>query len=194
MATVLDTTPDAPLPDHYEVVNGAIVEVPPMSSFSSEVANRIRDELALYGHSSRSGRARSDMLFRVPFPADPTRNREPDAAFISYERWPENRPMPYRGNPTDVVPDLTVEVASPTDTVEDFLAKAHEYLPAGVRLVWVVYPRLHQLHAHTSPTAPPRVFTDADTLDGGDVLPGFSVPMAGLFPVLSEETDSGGDE
>jgi Uma2 family endonuclease len=95
--------------------------------------------------------------------------------------------MPYRGNPVDVVPDLTVEVASPTDTVEDFLAKAHEYLLAGVRLVWVVYPRLRQLHAHTSPTASPRIFTDTDTLDSGDVLPGFSVPMAGLFPAMEPE-------
>jgi Uma2 family endonuclease len=187
MSTAIDATPEADLPDHYEVVHGVVTEVPPMSAFSSEVANRFRDELRDYARSTRSGRARSDMLFRVPFPADPTRIREPDAAFISYDRWPENRSMRYRGNPVDVVPDLTVEVASPTDTVEDFLAKAHEYLLAGVRLVWVVYPRLRQLHAHTSPTHPPRIFTDADTLDGGGVLPGFSVPMAGLFPELAPE-------
>ena len=59
MATVLDATPDAPLPEHYEVVNGVIMEVPPTSGFSSEVGNRIRDELAIYAHSSRRGRAPS---------------------------------------------------------------------------------------------------------------------------------------
>jgi Uma2 family endonuclease len=188
MATVLDT-PDAELPEQYEVVNGLVMEVSPMSSFSSEVANRIRDELGAYARTTRSGRARSDMLFRVPFPADPTRIRRPDAAFISFDRWPENRPMPYRGNPVDVVPDLTVEVASPTDTVEEFLGKAHEYLLAGVRLAWVVYPLLRQLHAHSSPTDPPRIFTAADTLDAGGILPGFSIPMANLFPPLSERPD-----
>lgn len=184
MASVLNTT-DAQLPDHYEVVNGVIVEVPPMSAYASEVANRIQNELVIYGRASGRGRPRMDMMFRLPLAADTTREREPDVAFISFDRWPENRPLPYKGNPVDVVPDLTVEVASPNDKIEDFLAKAHEYLQAGVRLVWVVYPRLRQLHAHTSPTDPPRIFTDAATLDGGDVLPGFALPMAGLFPPVT---------
>ena len=42
MATVLDT-PDAQLPEQYEVVNGVVTEVSTASGFSAEVANRVRD-------------------------------------------------------------------------------------------------------------------------------------------------------
>jgi Uma2 family endonuclease len=184
MSLTLDPTAEAALPDRYEVVNGEVVELPPMSGFASEVANRIRDELAVHGRSSRLGRPRMDMLFRIPLPEDQSRNRNPDVAFITFDRWPEGRPLPYRGNPVDVVPDLMVEVASPTDQADDLVAKAHEYLEAGVRLVWLVYPRSRVVHAYESPTAL-RVFTPDMDLDGGAVLAGFQVPVAALFPPLA---------
>ena len=193
MATVIEAaTTDVPLPDRYEVINGEIVEVPPVSGFSGEVANRVRDELTVYAHTSRRGRARNDMLFRVPLRKDRGRNREPDAAFITFERWPADRPLPYRGNTVDVVPNLMVEVVSPTDDAEALLAKAHEYLRAGAELVWLVYPRVRQIYAYSDTRRPPQVFTETDTLDGGDVLPGFTAAVADLFPPvtgLPEPTD-----
>jgi Uma2 family endonuclease len=194
MSTAVTNVPEAELPDRYEVVNGQIVEIAPMSAFSAEVANRVRDELTAYARSSRRGRARNEMLFRIPQADDQTRNRAPDAAFISFDRWPENRTLPYRGNPVDVVPNVAVEVVSPTDSAEDVLAKAYEYLRAGVELVWVIFPRQRQLFAYTAPNAAPRVFTEADALDGGTVLPGFSTPMAGLFPGMAEEPTTEDDE
>lgn len=173
------------LPDRYEVIDGEIVEKLPMSAFAAEVANRIHDELVVYARSSKKGRARMDMLFRIPLAEDKTRNRSPDAAFISFARWPENRPMPYRGNPVDVVPDLMVEVASPTDEAEDLLAKAFEYLDAGARLVWVAYPLLKVVYAFESRTKQ-RQFFENDDLDGGEILPGFRVAMATLFPAIAD--------
>jgi Uma2 family endonuclease len=134
------------------------------------------------------------MLFRLPLPEDTARNREPDLAFIKSDRWPQDRPMPYRGNPVDVVPNLTVEVVSPTDLGEDVVAKAHEYLRAGVELVWVIFPRLRQLYAYTAVGTAPRLFTDTDMLDAGDLLPGLSVPMAALFPIPADESESTGGE
>jgi Uma2 family endonuclease len=193
MSTVIGAVAEADLPDRYEVVNGQVVEVPPLSAFASEAANRIRDELAAYAHRTGRGRARSRMLFRLPLPEDGTRNRAPDVAFITAGRWSQDRPLPTRGNPADMVPNLVVEVVSPTDEGEDLLAKAHEYLRAGVELVWVVYPRLRQLYAYTAVGTAPQVLTDADTLDGGAVLPGFSVPMAPLFPVPEDEPGAGGE-
>jgi Uma2 family endonuclease len=163
--------------------------LPPMSTFSAEVANRIRDELALYCRTSRLGRTRNDMLFHVPLAADQSRSRRPDVTFISFDRWPENRPLPYRGEPMEVIPEVLVEVASPNDEAEDLLGKAHEYLEAGARLVWLVYPRLRVIHAYESPTKP-RVFTGTDELDGGTVLPNFRVPMAQLFPPMIPEPEA----
>jgi Uma2 family endonuclease len=188
MATVPDAPKPGPLPWYYEVVNGAVVEMPPMSGFSSEVANRVRDVLTLYGLDERpAGLTRSDMMFRVPLPEDAERVRVPVAAFVSFERWPEDRGLPYTGSPVSVVPELAVEVVSPADGAEDVVAKAHDYLRAGVQLVWVVFPRLRQVYAYTHTVTPPRIFTDSDALDAGDVLPGFSVPMARLFPPLIVE-------
>jgi Uma2 family endonuclease len=188
MATDLTASSEADLPDHYEVVDGQVVELPPMSGFASEVANRIRDELAYYARASRTGRTRNDMLFRLPLPEDGARNRQPDAAYISFDRWPESRPMPRRGNPVDVVPDVAVEVVSPTDYAEDLFAKVDEYLRAGVRLVWVVFPTLRQVYAFTGPTAL-RVFGADAELDGGDVLPGFRVPVASLIPPVVPDAE-----
>jgi Uma2 family endonuclease len=181
MSIAIEPETEVELPDRYEVINGEIVEVPPMSCFASEVANRIRDELVVYSRTSRNGRARMDMMFHVPFPADETRNRRPDVAFISFDRWPEGRPLPYRGEPAEVVPDLIVEVASPNDKAEDLLSKTMEYLEAGARLIWIVYPALRITYAYESPDALRR-FKIGEDLDGGSVLPDFRVPMASLFP------------
>jgi Uma2 family endonuclease len=131
MSTVADV-PEATLPARYEVVNGHIVEIASLSAFASEIANRLRDHLSVYALRTNSGRTRMDMLFRLPLAEDDARNREPDLAFIKFDRWPQDRPMPYRGNPIDVVPNLAVEVVSPTNYAEDVAAKAHEYLRAGV--------------------------------------------------------------
>ncbi len=184
MSTVLDPPAEVELPDRCELIDGQVVEVPPMSAYAAEVAALIHERLVAHTLATPCGRARLEMLFNVPFPLDPDRKRIPDVAYISFDRWAEDRPLPYRGKPMDVIPDLCVEVVSPTDTVDELTGKVDEYLQAGVRLVWVVHPRLRRIDAYTARGTPPRVFTDADTLDAGDVLPGFAAPMAALFPPL----------
>jgi Uma2 family endonuclease len=194
MSTAVAKAPEAELPDRYEVVNGQVVEIAPMSVFASEIANRLRDHLSIYAVRTNTGRTRMDMLFRLPLPEDETRNREPDLAFIKFDRWAQDRPLPYRGNPIDVVPNVTLEVVSPTDYAEDVLAKAYEYLRAGVELVWVIFPRQRHLFAFTATNTAPQLFTESDALDGGTVLPGFSVPMASLFPPIAKEAEREGEE
>jgi Uma2 family endonuclease len=176
------------LPEQYEVVDGEVIERACPSAYASEVANRIADVLATDADRTHFGRARLAMLYRIPIPGDANRQRFPSVTFTTFDRWPEGRPMPYRGNPVDVVPDLIVEVASPTDDGEDLVAKAHEYLEAGARLVWLVYPRSRVVYAYTSPTTV-RVFTVADELVAEPVLPGFHVPMAQLFPEVIPEPE-----
>jgi len=188
MPTGLDAMPEVHLPDHYDVINGVIVELPPSSLYPSEVANRLSDAIHEFqAVKARIGRLRMDMQFRYSLPEDPARARDPDLAFISYQRWPVDRPLPFHGNPIDVVPDLVVEVASPNNEAEELLAKVFEYLRAGARLVWLVYPRFRQIYAYTSVSGAPRVYTETDSLDGGEVLPDFSTPMAGLFPRNADE-------
>ena len=179
-----DTTAMPALPDRYEVIDGEIVEVPEMGAYSSAVANTLRDHLYEFGKSSHSGRRPvMDMLFRVPLPDDESRNRRPDVAFISFDRWPQDKPIAYSGNPMEVVPDLVVEVASPSDSGDELLDKADEYLRAGVRVVWIVFP-LTKLALIYEPNANPRAVRVHGQLDGGAAFPDLIIPMAGLFPPI----------
>lgn len=188
MATVLDEL-DAPssvevekLPDFYEVVNGEIVELPPMSDYAGDVANRLNLEVGFYLRTNHIGETGIERLYRIPSPEDRTRNRRPDMAYVSYERWPRNRPKPFTGNARDVVPDIAVEVVSPGDSADDLIAKAREYLRGGVRLVWIVYPLAQEVHAYLPASRSIRVYFASDELDAGDILPGFSTSVGALFP------------
>ena len=161
-----------------------------MSAFASRIAFEIASEINGFAKANGLGQATTDTLFKLPLPRE--RNRRPDAAFVSYRRWPKGKPLPYRDNAWDVVPDFALEVVSPTDFAEALLEKIGEYFRAGVSLVWVVYPGSRFVHVYESLTRV-RGVTAADELDGGTVLPGFRLPVAGLFPEQSPaETDNGG--
>ncbi len=85
----------------------------------------------------------------------------------------------WKAKPFILIPDLCVEVVSRTDSYSDVEAKVESYLADGVRLVWVMNPRLKAVTTH----APGRItrLIESDTLDGGDVLPGFRLPLSSLF-------------
>jgi Uma2 family endonuclease len=102
--------------------------------------------------------------------------RQPDAAFISKRRLPE---LP---DEFHIPPDLAVEVVSPN---EDVLKKVNEYLNAGTAVVWTVYSdeRTVYVFRHSKDgNLIGQPFGIDDTLDGGDVLPGFTLPVRDVFP------------
>jgi Uma2 family endonuclease len=179
----MPTEPHPNLPERYEIVNGQIIEKPFATAYASEVANRLCVELTTYGRNLNVGRPNLCMLFYMPLPNDLTRCRHPSLSFCSFERWPDNRPVDYRAEAIECIPELMVEVANPTDGAEEFVDKLHEYFEAGVQLVWLVYPRRRVIYAHESPTSS-RVFPATDELEGGNVLPGFRVAVASLFPPM----------
>ena len=116
--------------------------------------------------------------------------RRPDVSFVSSSRWPLDRGIP-RTSAWDVVPDLAVEVVSPTNTAEAVLAKLEEYFRAGTRLVWVVFPDQEKVYVYESPTTV-RILQAGDDLDGGAVLPGFRYSLAELFGDEGGQPEAGG--
>jgi len=74
-----------------------------------------------------------------------------------------------------------VEILSPSNTRKEMARKLGEYFEAGVLLVWVIDPAKRTAEAYTNPDAK----TAVDVLDGGDVLPGFRLPLAKLFEKLA---------
>jgi Uma2 family endonuclease len=104
--------------------------------------------------------------------------RAPDLAFTYLDRTPDRR-VPDEPVP-DLAPDLAVEVLSEGNTREEMERKPKEYFFSEVQLVWYVDPRTRTVRVYTPPDRVVELGT-ADALDGGTVLPGFSVRVAQLF-------------
>lgn len=104
--------------------------------------------------------------------------RIPDVCFISWERLPGGE-LP-EAPIAPVVPDLVIEVLSAGNTKAEMDRKLREYFQAGVRLAWLVQPRTQTAEVYTSPKKLRRVGKE-QALDGGDVLPGFRLPLKQLF-------------
>ena len=101
----------------------------------------------------------------------------PDVAFVRTERL---RPWRNRRGFLPIAPDLAVEVISPSETAKHIADKIAAYLEAGTALLWVVR-SIPQTVTVYEPGHDPRVLGIGDILDGGTVLPGFSLPVAAIF-------------
>lgn len=178
--------PPTRLPEFFEVVHGDIIEVPPMGFYAVEIANLLNAALYRYFTGHEIGRVRMEMLFKIPLPNDRSRNCRPDVAVVLFDRWPRNKPLSLTGNAIDVVPNIAVEVISPTDLAEAVTAKAMEYLDGGVQLVWQIYPEGRILFAHRPGGETRRVRAEEEiTADG--ILPDFRVRLADLLPEVAPE-------
>jgi Uma2 family endonuclease len=104
-------------------------------------------------------------------------------SFVSWARRPE-RTVPTEPV-TNLVPDLVVEILSPSNTGAEIDHKLRDYFKAGVRWAWVIDPRKRTARVHNSPEASITI-DEAGTLDGRDVLPGFRLPLAKLFERLEK--------
>jgi Uma2 family endonuclease len=104
--------------------------------------------------------------------------RIPDVAFASWDCLPGRKrprtPVPH------VAPDLVVEVLSKSNTKAEMARKLGEYFHAGVRLVWLVDPKTRSVHVYTAVNRL-AVLKGNQSVDGGDVLPGFSLRLSELF-------------
>jgi Uma2 family endonuclease len=164
----------------YELINGQRVEMPPMSIRAVTVVGRLYAKLQEFAASDRLGEAFIEMLIQMPVPEDEDRNRRPDVCFISITKLAAASPEDPDANAWAVVPDLAIEVTSPTDRAEDQREKVQEYLQLGVRCVWVVYPKLRIVDVYES-SGLVRTFGPDGVLPGEPVLPGLEVPLNDLF-------------
>ena len=99
-----------------------------------------------------------------------------DVAFISFDKMPGPPPK----TAIEVAPDLAVEVVSPGNSAGDIRRKVRQLLRAGCPLVWVVYPDEREVDVHSISNS--TILFEGVTLTGGDVLPGFELAVADIFP------------
>ena len=99
-------------------------------------------------------------------------------AYFSHERWPRDRSIP---SYVDIVPDLAVEVQSPNDSRREIDDKARMWLDHGVRLVWAIHPDTRTVDVFRADGSESTLGA-GDTLEGWEVIPGFSCAVSQLFP------------
>ena len=117
---------------------------------------------------------------------DPDTVREPDVAFTSVERLPLDA---WNTGYAETVPDLVVEVASPSDSRREVHDKAHMWINHGVRLVWVVQPETRTIDVYR-PGGEVATLGEQDALDGLEVLPGFACEVSAVFGPQAAEKES----
>jgi Uma2 family endonuclease len=161
----------------HELVAGFVVSEPPASFRHGDIAAEVFRCLIEFVRRNGLGRVvATETGFLLA--RDPDTVRAPDVAFVS--RSTIERAGRFRGffpGP----PDLAVEVLSPSERPADVHAKTGDYLAAGARLVWVIDPSRREVRVHRS-LLHPSILAQTEMLEGDEVLPGFRVRVALLFP------------
>ena len=172
------------LPDdswHYELVKGVLVRMPLSGGEASYIGYRLGSRLSVYVEDRGLGVVTGEAGGYRPDPERPEDTElGPDVAFVRADRVPA-RTSPDYSKAWPLAPDLAVEVASPFQYHSGMGAKARLYLSYGTRLVWVIWPRWQQVDVWRPGDEEATVLRIGDTLDAGDVAPGFIYPVANLF-------------
>lgn len=158
-----------------ELIEGEVFVTPPPGEEHAVIAAEILISLGNHVRVARLGRVHTEGGFRVASAPDTV--MAPDVAFVSRERIEQAAiGRGYRAGP----PDLAVEVVSPGDSFVEVEAKVARWLAAGCRMVVVVNPARRAATVYRS-RDDITLLTEGDVLDGGEVVPGWKLPLRELF-------------
>ena len=155
-----------------ELIRGVLHETMPAGLRHGEIVADLIISIGTHTRPRRLGRIfGSDS--GVILETNPDTVREPDVAYISAERLPLDVEI---NGYCPVAPDLVVEIKSPSDSEREVDDKATMWLSFGVRMALVINPETRTIRVR-QPDRPAVILTVDDTLDGSEVLPGFSCPV-----------------
>lgn len=174
----------ARLPDDargFELVEGRLVRMTPPGGEHGSSASEAQVALGVFVKAHGLGRVLSaETGFLVSQPGQLDTVLAPDVAFVRRDRVPPKGSAEWRGF-WRLAPDLVVEVASPSQSRSELAEKARLWLAVGVRLVWVLWPLVEKVDVWSAGAVEPHILGSVDSLDGMDVVPGFTLPVASLF-------------
>ena len=160
----------------YELIEGTLNEMSPAGTEHGLVAMNAGAILHQFVRQRKLGGVFAAETGFV-LSSDPDTVRAPDVAFVAADRLPSGGlPAGYMR----LAPDLVVEVVSPSDTASHLQSKVYDWLDAGCRLVWVVYPATRSVTVFRS-RRDVRAVGEEDTLDGSPVFDGFNIQVRDLF-------------
>lgn len=188
------------LPDDgylHELVRGEILRMPPPKGGHGGVEMALAEAIGRYlynralrlGWDESQGMAARDRLVgylgggedgvRFSLPDDPDQVRGLDLLYLSPEQVARIGDL----LTTEYIPEapvLVAEVISPSESATYVDDKVSDLLAAGSQLIWLLYRRSRSVQVYT-PDNMMRKVAAGDVLDGGDILPGFSVALTSLF-------------
>ncbi len=161
-----------------ELVEGRVIEMSRPKLLHGYVATELGLALAMHVKAQGIGMVITSeigfVLTRRPSGRDTVRGI--DISFLSTERTPDPLPDGW----IEGAPDLAVEVMTPNNTVSDINLKIRQLLDAGARAVWIVDPATCSVQVHSAQGI--IMLREEETLSGGDILPGFEIKVADIFP------------
>ncbi|MDX2139197.1 MAG: Uma2 family endonuclease [Chloroflexota bacterium] len=168
--------------DHMkvELVQGVLLTMPPASTKHSMLSQFVAFLIQLHDRDHQLGGRVTGEQGGYLLSSNPDTVRAPDVGYICKVRLGLHREGPY----FPAAPDLAVEIVS-GESASELQEKIDEYFAHGARLVWAFFPKTRTIHVYTSATNI-HILKAGDTLNGGGVLPGFSVPVSDIFAVLEK--------
>jgi Uma2 family endonuclease len=166
-----------------ELVDGTLVKKA-MGLDASYLTTFILEFLAAYVRKRNLGLVSPPDGFYRFFPEG---SRAPDIAYVAWASCPDGKRP--RKAVDGLVPDLCIEVISPGNTKNEMARKRGEYFASGVKFVWEINPETKSVIVYTMDDAGTSV-KPAESIEGGSVIPGFSLSVAELFGELEREADS----
>jgi Uma2 family endonuclease len=172
----------------YELVEGELIEMAGSNSQHAWISMRIGHYLMVYVEANDWGRVYSSDARYETVSETPTSKatvRMPDVSFVQTSRLPvpeDIYTMPF-------APDLAVEVLSESNEYGDMENKVNEYFSKGGRLVWVVNVWRREVYVYRVGKRERETFAATEELDGGDILPGFKLPVQAIFEKVKDATN-----
>jgi Uma2 family endonuclease len=168
----------------FELIHGKRIPLMPNLLGHSMVSNTLYKSVLVFLVAHPIAEVFHEITFIVPDAYDSEwvkSSRVPDVMLILSERLRAYQAATpdYRLRPLGIVPDIAVEVVSSNDSYGDVEEKVELYLSAGVQLVWVIDPHRRKVSVYEGDSL--VRLNGQDTLTGGDVLPGYRIPVAELL-------------
>jgi len=165
---------DDPKQDRVELIHGIIFEKPMPTQQHGMIAGRFFFYIQWYLMKNPIGHVSVETGHQTP--GDDYNSRIPDVSFVR----DDSDTLTTQGA-VPKMPDIAIEVISPSQSLRELREKAYYYLNNGTRMVLIALPDTQQIEVHTPGNI--TVLRADDTLDGGDILPDFKVKVADFFQV-----------
>ncbi len=177
LLTVKDYTAlDEPAGMRYELSNGELIVTPSASHFHNKICDRFVARFYASPQLEKFGEMTSETDMKLV--GDVV--RRPDVAFIRKGRL---EGVDVDQSPLPVAPDLAIEIVSKNDRADDLMLKVSQYLEAGAKAVWLMYPNTHLAYRYVPGNLQPEVRSAkaGDKFEEPELLPGFSFPLSEIL-------------